>query len=76
VTQRYVIDYYYDDGEDGDYVPPMGAAADPGATRSIVVDVRPAADSLAAVYHRLRRFPGRLYESYQVRSLNRATLPA
>ena len=58
-TTRYVIDYYYDDAQAGtDVVPALGMRADPAATRSIVVDVRPALDSLGAVYHRLRRAPG------------------
>jgi hypothetical protein len=39
-------------------VPALGMRADPEATRSIVVDVRPALESLGAVYHRLRRAPG------------------
>eukprot|EP01052_Picozoa_sp_SAG31_P031250 SAG31_NODE_3292_length_4454_cov_2.328588_3_plen_262_part_00 len=66
MQNRYVIDYYYDDGKaHQDNVPAVGAPADEAAVRSIIVDVRPALDSLAAVYHRLRMFPGRMWEALE-----------
>ena len=65
-TSRYVIDYYYDNSKsDDDSVPDIGMRAKASDIQSIVVDVRPALDSLESVYHRFRRFPARAYESFQ-----------
>lgn len=50
---RYVLDYYYDSKL-------AEQDTDPRSTRCIVVDVRPAVDSAAAVWDRLRAFPGRM----------------
>ena len=65
-TVRYVIDYYYDNSKsEEDAVPELGMRASAADIKSIVVDVRPALDSLASVYHRLRRFPTRAYQGIQ-----------
>jgi hypothetical protein len=65
-TTRYVIDYYYDNSKsEEDAVPELGMRASDADIKSIVVDVRPALDSLASVYHRLRRFPERAYQAFQ-----------
>lgn len=63
---RYVIDYYYDNSKsEQDTVPQLGVQASASDIKSIVVDVRPALDSLESVYHRLRRFPARAYQAFQ-----------
>ena len=54
VLQRYVIDYYYDDGQGDDDVVPALGAQETVPIRSILVDVRPAVDNLASIYHRMR----------------------
>jgi cytochrome c heme-lyase len=65
-TTRYVIDYYYDNAKsEQDAVPDLGMQATASDIQSIIVDVRPALDSLDSVYHRLRRFPERLFTAVQ-----------
>lgn len=65
-TTRYVIDYYYDNSKsESDAVPDIGMRAKASDIQSIVVDVRPALDSLESVYHRFRCFPERAYASFQ-----------
>ena len=56
VEVRYVIDYYHDEsGVDKDELP--AHMHDFKAMKSIVVDVRPAVDSIGAVIDRIFRMP-------------------
>lgn len=57
-TVRYVIDYYHDESrardDPGSALPDLGDAS---ASRSLLVDVRPAADGPAGIWHRVVTMP-------------------